>query len=433
MIAAQMSRLPDKLSAKWQGGFAWVVKTLGGRTVAAERQARWRPAWFLELERCGETLPLYFRGARSEIENGAESLAHEMRVLQVLEANDIPVPHVYGFCPEPAGIVMARSSGRANLATAESETEIEAVLDDYMRVLARMHQIDVREFEVIGLEVPATPERMRLVDLDTWERGYRRAKRRPEPVIEFLLRWLQQNVPRDPVEPSFLCCDAGQFLFDQGRVTAVIDLELACLGDPIADLGALPGRDLSEPLGDLSRGVRSYEAARGVSIDRDLIGFHSVRFGLVTPLAVAGLVARPQPGLDLIQYLSWYLVWSRGPLEYIADRLGVALDPPELPDGIDDDEAPGAPEPDAGFEAYEADRDARHQLYTRRLERFGAEIERLGTAEGSAEQLEARVAEPGAEESCDLIACLHRRVLRHEAILRPVMRELTDARMQIIR
>ena len=50
-----------------------------------------------------------------------------------------------------------------------------------------------------------------------------------------------------------------------------------------------------------------------------------------------------------------------------------------------------------------------------------------------AEQLEQRVAEPGAESDPELVGCLHRRVLRQEAILRPLMRELTDARMQIIR
>ena len=45
--------------------------------------------------------------------------------------------------------------------------------------------------------------------------------------------------PRERKQVSFLTGDAGQFLFEHGRVTAVLDLELACLGDPLADLGAL--------------------------------------------------------------------------------------------------------------------------------------------------------------------------------------------------
>ena len=108
---------------------SWIETELGGRVVGAERQPRWRPAWFFDLERGSERLPLYFRGERGEADHGVYTLEHEMRVLQVLEGQGIPVPHVYGFCPDPRGIVMERSAGRANLASAESEAERSAVLD----------------------------------------------------------------------------------------------------------------------------------------------------------------------------------------------------------------------------------------------------------------------------------------------------------------
>ena len=74
-------------------------------------------------------------------------------------------------------------------------------------------------------------------------------------------------------------------MFDKGRVTAVIDLELAHLGDPAEDLGALRSRDLSEPLGDLRAAMARYDEVMGHVVDRRLVDYHTIRFCLTTPLA----------------------------------------------------------------------------------------------------------------------------------------------------
>ena len=96
-------------------------------------------------------------------------------------------------------------------------------------------------------------------------------------------------------------------------MTAVIDLELATLGDPMADLAGMLSRDLSEPMGDLTDAFRSYEKLSGEPLDRDAIDFHTIRFCTITPLAVAHLVAAPPPGVDWVQYLGWYCVWYFSP------------------------------------------------------------------------------------------------------------------------
>ena len=425
----------------WQRARAWIEAELGGKIVWAERQPRWRPAWLLDLERDGEQLPLYFRGERGEADHGVYALEHEMGVLQVLEGQGIPVPHVYGFCPEPRGIVMQRSPGRANLATAENAEERTAVLDHYMEILARMHALDPALFEAIGIRRPVGAEEIGLCDHPVWERAYRRDKRRPEPAIEFLIRWVRGNVPRDRERVSFICCDAGQFMFQSGRVTAVIDLELACLGDPAADLGGMRGRDLSEPLGDLARAVRRYEQLTGAPVDRRALDFHTVRFGLVTPMAVARLVAAPPPGFDLVQYLSWYVVWTRTCLEVIADRHGIALGAPELPAALR--EPSGASGADASFAAYEEDTAARIATWGERQERFGPALEAQDLEDARAllarpvadrteadAALESHIRAASASRALDALPYLHRRMCRQEAILRPVLRELLDVRIQ---
>jgi len=452
------SDLPEelpRLTPEWERAFAWIETELGGRVIRAQRQARWRPAWFLDLERDGETLPLYFRGQRGEVAHGFEALEHEAGVLKQLEAEDIPVPHVYGLCPDPGGIVLTRSPGRANLATADSEEQRRAVLDDYMDILARMHALDTAGFGALGLAVSEGNEELGLGDFDSWVRSYRERKLRPEPAIEFLIGWVYRNVPAGRQHKSILCADAGQFLYEGKRVTALLDLELAYIGDPAADLGALRCRDLSEPLGDLSRAIRRYEAQIGEVVERSVIDYHTVRFSTCTPLAVAPMVAAGLPGLDFVQYLCWYLVYARTPLEVIAEGLGLTLKPVELPDPVPTRYSAASDslvqmlsrvgEDEAEFEKYQRETALRVAEYTRRVESLGPALEEQNLDElaellgerppdglrGDA-ALEAYIQSAGPEQDAALLHVLNQRLQRHEWLVDPVMRELRGAKMQRI-
>jgi hypothetical protein len=362
------------------------------------------------------------------------------------------VPHVYGFCPDPRGIVMERCPGRTNLATAESEAERVAVLDHYVEILARMHRIDVAEAEALGLERPRTPEALGLGDLDRWERAYRRTKRRPDPMLEFTLGWLRRNVPRHRSRVALLHCDAGQFLFERGRVTALHDFELACLGDPMADFAGLRNRTLSEPLGDLRRAVRRYEELTGEPVDLRAIDYHTVRFGLVTPLATAHVVADPPPGAELIQYLAWYLVYGRLCLEVMAHLLGLALEPVALPEPVTTRHSTAhaalvamlAPKPELDpFQAYQLRAARRVAHYLKQAELLGPALEAqdrdevaaiLGHRPDSWEQadaaLEAFVRRASSKADAPLLRYFHRHVLRREALLRGALGELEGVTIQ---
>jgi aminoglycoside phosphotransferase (APT) family kinase protein len=440
---------------EWERAFAFVEEAVGGRIVAAERQPRWRPAWFLELERPdGEIASVYLRGARPEAAGGVDQLRHEYRCLRLLESHHVPVPHVYGFCEEPEAIVMHRAPGRIDLSTAESEAERKAVRDHYMEILARIHRIDVADFASSGLEVPGSAEELGLGDLDTWVASYRRTKQRPEPLIEFAVDWLHRNVPRGRSDASFLVGDAGQFLFERGRVTALIDLELAYLGDPAADLGALLSRDLSEPLGDLSDALRTYERLIGEPVDRRVALYHAIRFGIVTPLATAVQVAAPVPATDFVQYLVWHLVYARCPLELIAHLEGVDVPKADLPEEALSPWSTGhdvlrdrlaALERDDPFESYQLEALRRTAEYLRRADRHGPTLEALDLDEAGAllgrrpaswqerdRELEALVEGNDGECDAELLRYFVRRVQRQEFLVEPVAKELRGARMQTL-
>jgi aminoglycoside phosphotransferase (APT) family kinase protein len=450
----QDRRWRDVLDPGWQRAFEWVEARLGGRVVHFERHPRWRPAFYLDVERAGETLPLYFRGDRGALDHGVYPLEHEMRVLELLEKHGIPVPHVWGFCPEPRGILMQRCAGRSNLATAESEEERRAVLDHYVEIIARMHAIDPAEAEAIGIRRPRTPEELGLGDLDHWERSYRQKKRRAEPMIEFTLRWLRRNVPRHRSRVALIQADSGQFLFERGRITALHDFELATLGDPLAEFAGLRNRTLSEPLGDLRRALRRYEELSGEPADLRAIDYHTVRFGLVTPLATAHVVADPPPGVELVQYLAWYLIYGRLCLEVLAHAMGLELAPIELPEPATTRHSSAhaalvamlAPRPGRdAYEAYELRAAERVARYLARAEQLGAALAEqdldeagalLGRRPGSWGEAEARleafVLRAGPDADARLVRYFHRQVRRHEALLAGVLGELEGVEIAML-
>jgi aminoglycoside phosphotransferase (APT) family kinase protein len=295
----------ESLAPEWRRAFAWVEATVGGRLLRAERHARWRPAWFLDVERGGEILPLYWRGDRGlEGINSVYDVRYESIFYPILEDHGIPVPHLHGLCEDPLGILLGRVPGRANLATADSEAERDAVLREYIEILARIHAIDPVELERKGLARPREPKAIAQGDLEIWVREFHKAKRRPEPMLEFLIGWCRRNAPEHRRQASLVLSDSGQFLFEAGRVTSVIDLELAFLGDPLADLAAMRTRDMAEPMGDLPAAFRHYEKVSGCEVDLHAVRYHSARFNLYTPLTTAHLLADPPPGLDYGLYLA---------------------------------------------------------------------------------------------------------------------------------
>ena len=78
----------------------WCREHLGAEVTAIRQQARWRPVWFVDVERDGEATTVMVRGDRTDAAP-LFPLEHEMRFQQLLEADGIPVAHVYGWVDDP--------------------------------------------------------------------------------------------------------------------------------------------------------------------------------------------------------------------------------------------------------------------------------------------------------------------------------------------
>jgi aminoglycoside phosphotransferase len=373
----------------------------------------------------------------------------------VLEAEGLPAPHIYGVCPDPKVIVMDKMPGRPDLSTAKNEAERVAVLDHFMDLLADLHSIDPRRFEEIGYERPRGARALGLSDLDRWERSYRKGKKRPEPLIEFVNDWLRRNVPTDREEVACLQGDTGQFMFENGRVTTFIDMELACIGDPAADLAGLRGRDMAEPMGDLLPAYERYFKRTGKRIPNSVIDYHTIRFNLATPFTCAPLIVDPPKTVDLIQYLGWYWLWSRACIEVMADSMGVSLPTPTIPDPVRSRYSDGHDllvaklgdlrSAEEGFKRFELDTTWRNATYLSRVESMApamdaeeaVEIDKLlgrkTTPMNREAELEQFVLQQGEKHEVELMQLFEKRCLRQEALYAPVAREMKGVRTQLLR
>jgi aminoglycoside phosphotransferase (APT) family kinase protein len=311
---------------------AWLEQELRGSVTRCERQQRWRPGWFVDFRRSdGQELALFVRGDRNE-EFPPWPLEYEENVLELLHDTSIPVPKLYGFCPDPRAIVLERIPGRPNLQTARDEVERLAVMRQLANHVAAMHALDIEPFIKSGMKRPSTLEEKTIPYFLEGEKLYLRYKTAADPRMEFIRRWVHKNVPQTPPETCFLQGDPGQFLFQDGKLTTMLDFEWACLGDPMMDLGGLRLRALHEPMGDIRPLFRRYAEVSGRNLDARVIGFHTVAFIANNGLAISHAVASPKPDVDYPEYVSWYILGVLFSLKAIAEVHGVRLARPPIPE-----------------------------------------------------------------------------------------------------
>jgi aminoglycoside phosphotransferase (APT) family kinase protein len=304
---------------------SWIEGNLGGAVLTCKAEPRWRDSWRVELERGAQRLPIYVRADRNETFSGADRIRLETAVLKTLHAADYPVPEIYAVCPDPYAILMEISKGRHNLHTAENEAERVGVLEHLGELMARMHMLDIAPFVAAGVPMPTEPEQLMIPNFRRSEGFYRSQKSRPDPRVEFFCRWTHRNLPPPPARPSLIHGDPGQFLFENGRITAMLDFELACIGDPLQDVGGLRIRALYEPMGDLRPAFRKYKEVIGADLDARVISYHTAQWTAASTVLMSPVVANPKPEASYVEYLSWYVICLLDSLNGLAEFEGFPL------------------------------------------------------------------------------------------------------------
>jgi aminoglycoside phosphotransferase (APT) family kinase protein len=169
----------------------------------------------------------------------AAGLNAEAHLMQLAHDAGLPSPRVlHVLKPEEGlgtGFIMERVEG---------ETIPRKILRDERFAKARpllARQLGTVLAGIHGLPLAQLPELRRMTaarEIAELERDYRSFDW-PRPVFELALRWLRAHDPGPPAEVTLVHGDFrhGNLIIGSDRVRAVLDWELAHLGDPMEDLG----------------------------------------------------------------------------------------------------------------------------------------------------------------------------------------------------
>lgn len=133
----------------------------------------------------------------------------------------------------------------------------------------------------LSFMTPATPESTAMQELDYWVSQLDANDVGPEPITRAAIRWLRRNPPPPAQKLAMVHGDfrAGNFLYDdEGSLIAVLDWEMAHLGDPLEDLAWSMARVFSFGKDDRRSGVapredaiRIWEEASGLTADPEAL------------------------------------------------------------------------------------------------------------------------------------------------------------------
>jgi aminoglycoside phosphotransferase (APT) family kinase protein len=190
------------------------------------------------------------RPPMGHVQATAHDMGREFTVMSGLAGTDVPVPQTYAHCTDPDVIgapfyVMERVLGTPYRTKAQLEelgpertaTVAHAMVD----VLARLHAVDP---ESVGLGGLGRPEGFLERQVRRWGRQLEGSRSRDLPDADELLRRLSEQVP-DQGATGIVHGDyrLDNLLVDAERtgdeVRAVVDWEMATLGDPLTDVALL--------------------------------------------------------------------------------------------------------------------------------------------------------------------------------------------------
>jgi aminoglycoside phosphotransferase (APT) family kinase protein len=285
----------------------------GGRSNLTYIVSDGEHEWVLRRPPLGHVLPT------------AHDMGREYRVLAALAPTDVPVPIPRAFCDDndvngAPFYVMDRVDG-VILRTAEdfaplTHDDARRCSEELIDVLARIHAID---YDAVGLEGFGRPDGYLERQVRRWNEQWERSKAAgcPDvPAIDELAHRLRAGLPESGaptiVHGDYRLDNTMLAPDDLGRVVAVLDWEMATLGDPLADLGLFllywgrseaqvvaTGAVITNEAGFLDRAdvIERYAKATGRAVDE--LDWYEVFASYKLAIIVAGIHARYLMGKTL--------------------------------------------------------------------------------------------------------------------------------------
>jgi aminoglycoside phosphotransferase (APT) family kinase protein len=267
--AAAVTRWLEDNVPRLQPPFTWTRFTTGHSNLT------------FELEDSDGRQAVIRRPPLGELQPRAHDMSREYRIISALWPTPVPVPEPYAFCPDPdvtgaPFYVMGFVPGRA----LPNRQDLESVPGDrralvstsHIDALAELHRLDPDQ---IGLGELGAKEDYLGRQLRAWYRSWTssaEAAGYDDPRVHELHDFLDRRKPaQGPARVAHGDYGLHNCLVgDDGHVAAVLDWEVATLGDPLADLVYLLNRWTGMPdlAGYLSPDelVKRYEEKSGTSV-----------------------------------------------------------------------------------------------------------------------------------------------------------------------
>ncbi|OBJ40562.1 acyl-CoA dehydrogenase [Mycolicibacterium mucogenicum] len=277
-----LDRLGAWLSSTVPGAGATLSATLiaGGKSNLTYRVTDGDSSWIVRRPPVGELLAT------------AHDMSREYRMMSALAPTAVPVPDMYGFCDDTSVLgapfyVMAEIDGTPYRQAAELKhlgaERTRLISERLVDTLVAVHSVDPAS---VGLADFGRPEGFLGRQVGRWHKQFLAAHTRDLPVMEQLYQALSGRVPADSA-PGIVHGDyrLDNVLFDSGdRPAAVIDWELATIGDSLTDLALMVayGRLAASGNGEVS----DVSEAPGFLSEQEIIDRY--RVGIDRPLGDFG-------------------------------------------------------------------------------------------------------------------------------------------------
>lgn len=213
----------------------------------------------------------------------AHDMGREYRVISALRDTGVPVPLTYALCADPDVIgapfyVMSKVEGTAYRTASQiaglGPARTRAIAERMIDTLARLHAVVPAE---VGLAEFGRPEGFLARQVRRWKKQLDASRSRPIAGIDELHALLAASTP-EGTEPAIV---HGDYRLDNvlvgadDKLAAVVDWEMATLGDPLTDVGLLL---VYQRVGDLGDGPMA-SAAPGYPSEAELLARYAACSG----------------------------------------------------------------------------------------------------------------------------------------------------------
>lgn len=278
----------DEVGARLRRFLAGQPDARGGTITGLTRagSGRSRDNWLFDLTVDGAVEPLILR---TDPEGGLidTDRAVEFGVLQALEKSELPTPvarwlDADGSALGRPSLIMRRLPGTCDYRVlrdpARPLEERIGLARAFCELLAAVHAVDWPALGLGGTLPDPGPEAAR-AELDYWAAVLRADQLEPWPEMEYAIAVLGERAPRAGdtvlVHADF---KPGNILLVGDRVTALLDWELAHLGDPLEDLGWVTqplraGEHTIDGAWEAADLLAHYERITGTTVDRTALAW----------------------------------------------------------------------------------------------------------------------------------------------------------------